>query len=293
VFAGVRASTLLTGVPADPLSLSAMGLLAAAATFYLIGTRRVGRRRRWARSRTVAFLGGLVALWVAVGSGVVRYDETSVALHVVQHLLLMMVAPPLLALGRPVVLASQAAPRSVRPTILRALRSRSAGGLTHPGVGAVLYFGLMLAMFADRSMYDYLIGHPLAHAAGHVLVLSSGVLYWHPLLGVDPARRRMSHPMRLLAIMLAMPLEAATGLWLGLSTRPIDPINTLADSRSAGELFLAVAMTVSGVWAVVVMAQWYRQAAREDRRETRRAAAAGWHWTVPVWEQTGHPLSGS
>jgi cytochrome c oxidase assembly factor CtaG len=80
---------------------------------YVIGVRRLhARGRSWPASRTAAFLSGLVVVLVATESGLAAYDRVLYSLHVVQHVLLGMVAPLLLVLGAPITLALQAGSRT-------------------------------------------------------------------------------------------------------------------------------------------------------------------------------------
>ena len=96
-------------------------VLAAA---YVIGVRRLhAHGRSWPATRTAAFLSGLVVVLVATESGVAAYDRVLYSLHVVQHILLGMVAPLLLVLGAPITLALQAGSRASQRRILRVLRS--------------------------------------------------------------------------------------------------------------------------------------------------------------------------
>src|SRR5262245_47671593 len=103
------------------------------AAFYVGGLRRLrARGRSWPTARTVAFVSGLVVILVATGSGLAVYDDVLFSLHVVQHVLLGMVAPLLLVLGAPVTLALQSGSRSTQRRLLRVLHSQPARVLTHP-----------------------------------------------------------------------------------------------------------------------------------------------------------------
>src|ERR671930_1430892 len=108
------------------------GLLASAA-LYLHGVRRVRSPDRKLANRTACFLGGLAVLWVALQSPVDAYADTRLAVHMVQHLLLTMVAAPLLVLGAPVTLALRAcSPAFRRRRLLPLLRSRPVRLLATP-----------------------------------------------------------------------------------------------------------------------------------------------------------------
>lgn len=287
-FASVRASVLLTGVQTGVPALLAGAVELGAAAAYVGAARRMARRsrggrpRRWPARHTAAFILGLIAIWVGVGSGLAAYDRTNVTLHLAQHVLLMMVAPPLLALGRPLALATQAAGRPVQVGITRLLRSRVVWILTHPVPAAVLYFGVMWVMLVNRGVYDYLVGHDTLHEASHVGLIVVGLLYWTPLVAPDASRHRLSPAGRMVLLLLSMPAEALPGEWLRFQSTPIDPINNLADTRTGGEVFLIAATAACSLWLVAVAVQWFAFALREERRETQRTAGST-EWTVPAW----------
>lgn len=278
----VRASTLLTGVQTGPLDILAQTLVAATAAFYLLGRRRVTRRGgRIAAGRTVAFLAGLLSIWVAVGSGLAGYDDTNVTVHIVQHLLLMMVAPPLLVLGRPLVMAAQAAGRANQVRLTRVLGSAAVRALGSPVLTWVLYMSSMAVMLADRPVYHFLIVHPLWHDASHVCLLAVGLLYWEPLLGGLTAGRRLSQPVRVMSVLANMPFEVLIGLWLRYQTAPLDPVSTVSDTQRGGEAFIVGATFVSTVWLVAIAWQWAALALREERRAAARPPST--QWTTPWW----------
>src|SRR2546423_11123980 len=94
-----------------------MVLVVGTGGLYLYGLRLARLRRpgfRWSSRRTGSFVGGITALIVALGSPVEEYAHRLLSVHMVQHLVLMQVAPPLLLLGRPVTLLLAASPSTVR-----------------------------------------------------------------------------------------------------------------------------------------------------------------------------------
>lgn len=274
---------LLTGAQTGIPALAVDAALAASAGLYLGGVRRLaGRGRRWAVRHTAAFVAGLVAIWVAVGSGLAVYDDSSVTLHMVQHILLMMAAPPLLALGRPVALAAQSSARATQVRLTRLMRGPAVTVATHPAVAGVIYFFTMWVMLVDRGVYDYLVTHQAAHEAAHVLLLAAGLLYWPPLVAPDASRHHLSHPARVVLLLLSMPLEALPGIWMRFQSSPISAINTLAGTRTGGEVFLVAATGACSLWLVTIVVQWFAFALREERREQARATP-DLEWTVPSW----------
>src|SRR5277367_2418633 len=113
-----------------------------AAGLYLWGVLRVRRRhpaRPWPLPRTALFLGGLAVVVIATESGIGSYDDVLFWDHMVQHLLLLMVAPPLLVLGQPATLLLHASRNPVHTWTKKALRSRVMTAVTWPPFGTVLY----------------------------------------------------------------------------------------------------------------------------------------------------------
>jgi len=144
----VTVHTLLSAWQHDPPSLVAAGAEVLTAGLYLLGVRRLGRRgRRWPLRRTASFLAGLVLVVIAVQSGLAQYDDTVFAAHVVQHLLLMMVAPPLLALGAPVTLAMQASRRRTQQRLVAITHHFVIRALGNPVVAFASMWGLMFGYF--------------------------------------------------------------------------------------------------------------------------------------------------
>jgi putative copper resistance protein D len=266
----VSVHVLLTGMQTGALSLLADALLFAIACSYLLGVRRLaGRGRRWSPWSTAAFFGGLAAMWVAVGSGLAAYDDVNVTMHVIQHVLLMMIAPPLVALGKPVTLLTQASSRAVQVRILRIVHSRVVGALTFPVFVWVFYYGTMYVFFMT-GVYQYAVFHPLFHDATHLWFFVAGYLFWEPLIGLDPARWRWPYPVRAVSLFLGMPFESFLGIGIAQMRGPISSINSLANTHTAGDTLWVLAMAITGLWLGVILWQWYRQMERDSVRQDRR-----------------------
>src|SRR5205823_8560414 len=105
---------VLRSWPFDPWLLIA---LVVCAGIYLRGWLVLRRRdaRRWHGGHVAAFLGGLAAIYLALASPIEPFAALLLQVHMVQHLLLMMVAPPLLWLGAPLLPVLRGLPRPVRP----------------------------------------------------------------------------------------------------------------------------------------------------------------------------------
>jgi cytochrome c oxidase assembly factor CtaG len=193
------------------------GAVVAAAALYLWGAWRVGRRhpaRRWPWWRTALFLGGLGVVVLAIESGIGAYDDVLFWDHMMQHLMLIMVAPPLLVAGQPVTLLLHASRNPLHTCAKRAIRSRVVSFLTWPPFGLVAYCVTVVGTHLTGLAHEILINQTL-HNAEHVLYLVVGYIFFLPLLGHEPIRWRVSYPTRLLILALAMPVDTFTGLVLG------------------------------------------------------------------------------
>jgi cytochrome c oxidase assembly factor CtaG len=191
--------------------------VAVAAVLYIWGVMRVARRhpaRPWPAWRTGMFLGGLAAIVIATQSGIGAYDDVLFWDHMVQHLMLIMVAPPLLIFGEPITLLMHASRNPLHTWTKRAVRSRLASFLTWPVFGALAYtLAVMVAHLT--SVANLVESNQALHNAEHVVFLVVGYLFFLPLLGREPIRWRLSYPMRFVILVLIMPVDTFTGLVLG------------------------------------------------------------------------------
>jgi len=166
------------------------GFVVAAAGLYLWGVLRMRRRhpaRPWPPWRTAVFLGGLGVVVIAAESGVGSYDDVLFWDHMVQHLLVLMVAPPLLVLGQPATLLLHASRNPVHTWANQLLRSRVVSWITWPPFGVALYVGVIVGTHLTSFM-NLVLASENVHNAEPALYLAAGYLYFLPLLGREPIR---------------------------------------------------------------------------------------------------------
>jgi cytochrome c oxidase assembly factor CtaG len=213
---------LLTGWQWAPAVTAALAVLAAA---YLAGAWRVRRdhpARPWPARRSGVFLLGLAVIAVAVEGGPGRYDDTVFSAHMIQHLLLIMVAPPLLVYGRPVTLLLHTARNPAHTWVKRALRSRPATVLTRPWVTVVLYTAVVAGTHTPPVM-DLVVRDSAVHDAEHLLYLAAGYLYFLTVIGAEPIRWRVWMPGRFLLLLAAMQVDTVTGVVLMVAGHNVFP----------------------------------------------------------------------
>jgi putative membrane protein len=266
----------------NPFTLGVDLVLVLLAVWYLRADWALAERgRRWKGARTASFLSGLVVVDIALQSSVAAYSGSYFQAHVVQHVLLMVFAPALLALGAPSTLLLQTSGRPTKQRWLHVLRSLPFKALTHPLVVWFLYFGLMLVFFLT-TMLNYAMEHMAFMDFMNVLFLFGGTLFWWPMVGVDPIIHwKMSYPIRMANLLLGSALEAFLGIAILLEHNPIASMYTLASTHSGGALLWISVDVVNVVAFIPIFRQWVRseerEAARSDarsEREEREAVAA-------------------
>jgi cytochrome c oxidase assembly factor CtaG len=188
-----------------------------AAGLYGWGVVRVARRhpaRPWRAWRTGMFAAGLAVVVLATQSGIGVYDDLLFWDHMVQHLMLIMVAPPLLIAGQPITLLLHASRNPLHSWAKRILRSKVASFLTWPVFGALAYAAAIAAAHLT-SIATLVERNQTVHNLEHALFLIIGYLFFLPILGREPIRWKLSYPVRFVVLVLIMPVDTFTGLVLG------------------------------------------------------------------------------
>lgn len=234
------------------------------------------------RRRTVAFVAAQVAIAFALLSGIDRYDTTLFSLHMVQHVLLMLAAAPLIAYAAPITLLLRVASHDTRRRwILPVLHSRFARVLSFPVVGWIL-FAVVMWTAHFSPLFEAALEDPLIHDLEHVLFLVTALIFWWPAVAQDPAPWRMSHPIRVVHLFMEMTqntflavvlLNVPTVLYSHYVTvtrawgpAPID------DQRLAAGVMWIIGDLVFIASIMLVVAAWVRSDATEAPRVDRRAA---------------------
>lgn len=247
-----------------------------AAVLYLLGARRLaGRSDRWPVGRTVSWLAGCAVLLLATSSGVGRYAPAMFSVHLAEHLLLSVVAPILLVLGAPITLALHVLPTSgqgcqhgPRDWLLTLVQSTLARWLTYPLVTLPLFVGTYYAYYCAGLFTAALPSHP-AYLLTIAYFLLTGLLFFWPLVGIDPSPRRWAPVVRLGVVVASMSFLAYFGVILMSSTQLIGSQfyrglalpwvpDLLADQRLGGELVWTGGELPLLIVLVALIVQWSR-----------------------------------
>lgn len=280
-------STIFTAWDFDPFVI--LGI-AAAGWVYWMGVQRVNRLfpgSPFPKRHITWFFVGLAAIAVALLSPIGGYDRTLFTAHMIQHMLLIFVAAPLLLEGRPVTLLLRAAtPKLRKETLIPLLHSRVVRVVTFPLV-AWVFFAVTMWVSHFSPLFNHALEHVWSHRFEHAWYMLAGLLFWWPIVG-DVGPWRMSHPFKAVYLFVAMPQNAFVGnaiystvtiMYSHYETigRTWGP-STLGDQQLAGVLmwvvgdlfFLGALCFVAYGW----MKHEERSTKRNDRQLARERAAA-------------------
>ena len=244
------------------LSTLALGVTAA---WYLTTARRPpARLPTW---RVACFVAGVAAILAALLPPIDVYAERSLTAHMVQHLLLVSVAAPLLVLGRPVTVLLKTG--STRSPARRVVRSKAFGVLTHPLVAWLAFVGTMYASHVG-PLYEAALESPAWHGAEHSLFLATALVFWLPVAGETPATNRLGHGARLLYLALAMPAEGLLALAIFSAGHVLYPAyagsEALADQQSAAALLWIAGDLVFLIALILAALAWKTDEEARQRR---------------------------
>lgn len=277
----------------DPLPTA---LVLAAGVLYVVRWRSArARGLHTPRRRLTAFLSGLAVLLIAVDSMIGVLDTTLFSVHMVQHTLLLVVAPALLARGAPLTLALQTSGGAVRRRVIAVLHSSPVSAATHPLV-TVAAFVVVLYVTHFTFIYDAALRDTLVHELEHAAYLTLGLLLWLPIVGVDPMPRRLAPPIGMLVLAVLGPYMAILGLVIHGAEAPLFAthaartaglgLDPLADQRIAGGIMwfgAPLLMIPSFLWLGLTWARRDQRRAAAADRVRARAAGPDADGMTPVW----------
>ncbi|MCG5471714.1 bifunctional copper resistance protein CopD/cytochrome c oxidase assembly protein [Micromonospora sp. LAH09] len=259
---------------------------------YLAGVRRLrARGDHWPVTRTASWLGGMLLLAAVTDLGVARYAYVLFSAHMAQHMVLSMLVPILLVGGAPVTLALRALRRPADPRVrgarewlLIAVHSRVARVLTHPLVALGIYTASLFGLY-----FSDLLGVLMRSHLGHLAMLThfvvAGCLLFWVLIGVDPGRRRLPHPLLVIIHLASMMAHGFFGLVLMQTTTVLAPdwytavhpawaTSLLADQKLGAGIAWAFGELPAVAVMIILIRQWIRADQREQGRLDRAADRA-------------------
>jgi putative membrane protein len=252
--------------------------------------RLVRRGDKWPVGRTIAFVVGVLSVLLVMCTGLNDYGMVMFSVHMVQHMVISMLSPILILLGAPITLALRALPvagkgrKGPRELLLALLHSRYLRFITHPAFTIPLFIASLYALYFT-PLFDFLMESKTGHIAMMCHFLAVGLVFFWPIMGVDPGPRRPGYLLRMLELFAGMPFHAFFGIALMMASAPMvetykNPpsslgIDALADQTAAGGIAWAFSEIPSVLVLLALLFQWYRSEQRQARRTDRAADRDG------------------
>lgn len=258
-----------------------LAYVAIAAMLYHVGGR--GYRRKPEPRRTAAFAAGLATIVVALESPLDTYADQLFWVHMLQHVLLLTVAPPLIMLGRPWPRMWRGLPVQWRRTLARSLaRSRWSApirALVRPWP-AWLVFNVTFVAWHTPAAYDLTLRSTTVHDAEHAMFFFTGLLFWARVIDPGPLRPRLEWPARIAYVVGAMIVGWVLAITLVLVQHPLYSPYALLAQRPGGISALTDQQLAAGVmwvpgsisYTILMMLGVYRWLEPDTKTAPRRAA---------------------
>ncbi|HEV2812823.1 MAG TPA: cytochrome c oxidase assembly protein [Solirubrobacteraceae bacterium] len=253
-------------------SPGAIVLILAATGVYVVRWRRAGA----SVGRLALFGAGMACVAAAIVSPLDRLAEQLLSMHMVQHLLLLDLAPILIILGFTKVL--------LRPATRRLMPlEKAAGFLAHPAFAVALYAGAMWVWHIP-ALYDAALENPALHVFEHLVMSAAGGLYWWhvlspirprvPLVGLGGAAYMLSTKVLLgiLGIVLTFAPESFYAFYEG-QPRYWD-LSAQEDQALGGAIMAIEQSIVMGIALAYLFVRLLSDSEKEEERAERYAAAA-------------------
>lgn len=248
-----------------------IGAASIALYLYAVGLYN-GRfpERAYSGWRIAAFVGGVAIMSAALLPPMEPLADRSFAWHMTQHVVLMLIGPPLILLGAPLLLAVAVPPRRIARRITAFAQSAAGHAIFAPLTGWVVFVAA-LWMSHFSPLYEAALDYPPAHVFEHALYVGAAFLFWGSVVQVGYTPRPLPYAARMLYLFLAIPQGAFLGLALYAARSVLYPhylhgrtaALALADQQNggavmwiAGGLLLFIAfMCTAGAWAAAERGQ--------------------------------------
>jgi len=225
-----------------------------------------------------SFFGAGLACVVVVTTGPIANAAMSIfAIHMIQHIILMMLATPLLVMGAPVLLALRSlAPTTRRRWLVPLLRSSFFRFVTNPVVSWLVFAAVLMGVHFTPVMSSLMEAGLLGRYAEYALYLVSAFLYYYALLPGNPATNRVSPAGRVFSLFLMMVPETMTGFFIYSANFTLFPyfaasaaaasFDGIADQQLGGALMWSTSMIIDVAWIAVAVHEWFGSEGLKTRR---------------------------
>jgi putative membrane protein len=227
------------------------------AILYWLGDRRTvtpERKRTAQRWRSICFYASLVVLAIALASPIELLSAQLFWVHMIQHVLLLVVAAPLMVLSRPWIRLWRCLPLDARRWLGRGLsRGRRAAPLRAAGrtlgrpLPSFLAFSVVLLAWHVPALFDATLRSGALHALEHTLFFATAVMFWKQVIPSPPLRVRLAAAQRVVYAIGGMTVSWALAVVLALAPNPLYGYYAHQASRPGGISAIADQQLAAGI----------------------------------------------
>ncbi len=233
-----------------------VAVLLGAYVFAVLQQQRAGKQ--WSRWRTASFILGCSLLVIAMAPGLAQYAHHDLRGHMVQHLLVGMLAPLGLVLAAPVTLALRTLPVSAARSITALLKSRPVHWLGHPVPALLLNIGGMYLLYLT-PLYTLTLTNPFLHHLVHAHFLLAGCLFVWAIAGPDFNPNRAGKYTRLAVLFVSMAAHAYLSKFMYAYVWPRNTPHDVAQIQEAAQLMYYGGDFAELLLVIAFFASWYQR----------------------------------
>ena len=265
--------------------------LAVTALIYTRGWARIRRTRpaQFGIVRLAAFLGGILALFVAIASPLDTFSESLLFMHMAQHYVLMSIAPPLIVLGAPVVPILRGLPRWIirvlRPLFVLRIFHVAGNCLTRPRVAWLAMNAAYIGWHIPRA-YEFALASENWHNFEHACFFFTNLMFWWPIIRPWPSRPLKSQWVLVPYLLLADIVKTGVSAFLCFAGRLLYPsydaiarpfgLSALNDQVAAGAFMWVFGSVVYLIPAVAIVARLLSSQASATRAPESVDGISAW-----------------
>jgi len=268
--------------------LTLINLLAVTTLYYFgvyrLAIQKTGYARTWPFRYSLSFGLGMAFLAFAYLGPFSSWAHYAFWPHMSQHIVVMMIAAPLIVMSNPITLLFLNLNRFGRKRVIAILRSRPAVFLSKPLVGGLIATTVLLGAHFAPIMNLNVVDHDFMMFIERPLFLGAALLFYYPIMSSDLIAHRPSATIRVLALGIIMIPETLLGIVIHFSPvtlydsyvalAPQFNIDPVADQKFAGALMWAVAMVIDGMCMMFAAMEWWREQEKHTQKLERVEALA-------------------
>ena len=253
-------------------------LLWVAAYYHVIVRWRPVGAAPASRMQQVGFVGGTVLLFLSLNGPLHDLSDNYLfSAHMIQHLIITLIVPPLWLMGLPAW--------SLRPVLRRPAVLATARALTGPLVAFAIY-NVVFIGWHFPSMYNWALVNHNAHIMQHLMFIGAAVLMWWPVVSPVPELDRIQTPVRMLYLFaLGIPMSIVSAIitlaeqamypWYAAAPRVFENITAVDDQQLGGLIMWVPGMIVFWTAITIIFFRWSTREQREEWRERATLRAEG------------------